>query len=100
MLVMYGGRVMEYGGMEDVFKNPTHPYTMGLLHAIPRIDQQGDELSTIPGNPPNMLHPPAGCPFQPRCDFAEDICATTIPPLTEWQPHRSRACHRPIEALK
>ncbi len=100
MLVMYGGRVMEYGAMEDVFKHPTHPYTMGLLHAIPRIDQQGDELSTIPGNPPNMLHPPAGCPFQPRCDFAEDICKHQVPALTEWKPHRSRACHRPIEALK
>ena len=100
MLVMYGGRVMEYGAMEDVFKHPTHPYTMGLLHAIPRIDQQGDELSTIPGNPPNMLHPPAGCPFQPRCDFAEDICKQQVPALTEWQLHRSRACHRPIEALK
>jgi len=99
MLVMYGGRVMEYGSMQAVFKQPTHPYTVGLLHAIPRIDQQGDQLSTIPGNPPNMLHPPAGCPFQPRCNLAEAKCADNIPPLVEWQTHRSRACFLPVEAI-
>jgi len=93
MLVMYGGRVMEYGNMQDVFKHPTHPYTMGLLHAIPRIDQKDEALSMIPGNPPNMLHPPKGCPFQPRCEYAIEVCAEIVPPLVEWQPQRSRACH-------
>ena len=100
MLVMYGGRVMEYGDMEDVFKHPTHPYTMGLLHAIPRIDQKDEALSMIPGNPPNMLHPPKGCPFQPRCDYAIDICAESVPALIEWRPHRSRACHIAREDLE
>jgi len=99
MLVMYGGRVMEYGPMETVFSSPTHPYTMGLLHAIPRIDQQGDELSTIPGNPPNMLHPPAGCPFQPRCDYAIDVCSQRIPSLIEFDARRQRACHLAVEEL-
>ena len=100
MLVMYGGRVMEYGNMEALFDSPSHPYSMGLLHAIPRIDQRGDQLTTIPGNPPNMLKMAAGCPFQPRCPYAEDICIEEAPELSQLQNGRSRACHRLVEELK
>ncbi len=100
MLVMYGGRVMEYGKMEEVFAKPTHPYTLGLMQAIPRIDQMNDELSTIPGNPPNMLNPPAGCPFEPRCSFTAEECKTKIPELKILPDNRSRACHKAVENLR
>ena len=97
MLVMYGGRVMEYGDIKQVFSQPAHPYTKGLLHAIPRIDHQGDQLITIPGNPPNMLRLPEGCPFEPRCDVASDTCKNVIPTLQEFTENRYRACHSAVE---
>ncbi|WP_162824643.1 oligopeptide/dipeptide ABC transporter ATP-binding protein [Saccharospirillum mangrovi] len=101
-LVMYGGRVMEYGDTEQVFESPSHPYTRGLLKAIPRLDQDsGEQLLTIPGNPPNMLDLPAGCPFQPRCPHADERCARDMPALTEQNSlHRQRACHFEPEALR
>ncbi|MFG1496149.1 oligopeptide/dipeptide ABC transporter ATP-binding protein [Saccharospirillum sp. HFRX-1] len=100
-LVMYGGRVMEYGDTEQVFETPSHPYTRGLLRAIPRLDQDGDELLTIPGNPPNMLELPAGCPFQPRCPHADERCARDMPALTSQNSlNRERACHFEPEALR
>ena len=99
MLVMYGGRVMEYGKMEEIFATPSHPYTRGLLHAIPRIDHQGSELSTIPGSPPNMLKLPKGCPFEPRCSYAGESCKTDMPALITAQNNRSRACHTAAENL-
>ena len=97
MLVMYGGRVMEYGNIKKVFSDPAHPYTKGLLHAIPRIDHQGSQLTTIPGSPPNMLRLPKGCPFEPRCDVASDTCKNEIPSLQEFSENRYRACHSALE---
>ncbi|MBT3204256.1 MAG: oligopeptide ABC transporter ATP-binding protein OppD [Gammaproteobacteria bacterium] len=97
MLVMYGGRVMEYGNIKKVFSDPAHPYTKGLLHAIPRIDHQGSQLTTIPGSPPNMLRLPKGCPFEPRCDVASDTCRNEIPALQEFSKNRYRACHSAME---
>jgi len=97
-LVLYGGQVMEQGDTEGLFATPTHPYTMGLLHAIPRLDQGGDELATIPGNPPNMMNMPKGCPFSPRCSFVETRCATDMPELLVEGGHR-RACHRRPQEL-
>ncbi len=97
-LVMYGGQIMEEGSTEALFEKPTHPYTMGLLHAIPRLDQAGDKLSTIRGNPPNMMNMPKGCPFTARCDFGAPRCATDKPALIENGDHR-RACHRRPEEL-
>jgi len=99
-LVMYGGRVMEYGKTEDIFAQPTHPYTKGLLHAIPRIDHKGDQLETIPGNPPNMLRLPKGCPFEPRCTMAGDTCSNKVPTLEEFSAGRMRACHKTVEEIK
>ena len=93
VLVMYAGRTMAYGQTDEIFYTPTHPYTIGLLKAIPRLDDKGGKLETIPGSPPNLLNLPAGCPFHERCNHAMDICRDTPPPL-EFLPHeRQRACH-------
>jgi oligopeptide transport system ATP-binding protein len=81
VMVMYGGRVMERAPVDPAVRRPAHPYTQGLLAAIPRVDQKGDQLSAIPGSPPNMTHPPAGCPFAPRCAYVMEVCQTTMPPL-------------------
>ena len=100
VLVLYGGRVMEQGPTEPLFASPSHPYTQGLLNAIPRVDHDHEELQTIPGSPPNMMNLPKGCPFQPRCKFAIEPCASELQPLTEFAPHRKRACNRAVEELK
>ena len=81
VMVMYGGRVMERAPVDPLFADPAHPYTQGLLAAIPRVDQKGDRLSAIPGSPPNMTHPPAGCPFAPRCAYVIQTCRQVMPPL-------------------
>ncbi|MBK0000118.1 ABC transporter ATP-binding protein [Erwinia sp. S38] len=99
VLVMYAGRTMEYGNARDVFYHPSHPYSIGLLNAVPRLDgEEGDTLMTIPGNPPNLLRLPKGCPFQPRCPHAMEICRTA-PPLTGFGEGRLRACFKPVEEL-
>ncbi|QEY25469.1 oligopeptide ABC transporter ATP-binding protein OppD [Neisseria zalophi] len=100
VLVMYAGRTMEYGGVDDIFYRPSHPYTIGLLGAVPRLDGDSDILPTIPGNPPNLSHLPAGCPFQERCAYVADICRHEEPILTTWAGQRKRACHRPSETLE
>lgn len=93
ILVMYAGRTMAYGMTDEIFYNPTHPYTIGLLGAVPRLDSTDERLMTIPGNPPNLLNLPVGCPFQERCQYAMDICRQT-PPALEFLPNeRQRACH-------
>ena len=93
VLVMYAGRTMAYGETEEIFYTPTHPYTIGLLKAIPRLDDDGGKLATIPGSPPNLLNLPTGCPFHERCPHAMDICRDVPPPL-EFLPHeRQRACY-------
>ncbi|MBU1294620.1 MAG: ABC transporter ATP-binding protein [Gammaproteobacteria bacterium] len=97
VLVMYAGQTMEYGTAEDVFYRPTHPYTQGLLKAIPRLDADDEKLSTIPGNPPNLLHMPSGCPFQTRCEFAKERCEESMPELKEFAPGQLRACHKSVD---
>ncbi|KEO59908.1 oligopeptide/dipeptide ABC transporter ATP-binding protein [Thioclava indica] len=97
-IVMYGGQVMEQSEIDPLFAQPTHPYTKGLLAALPRLDADST-MTPIRGNPPNMTGAPTGCPFFPRCDFVKDICATTMPPLTTFAPGRARACHRAIEEV-
>ena len=98
VLVMYAGRTMEYGRARDVFYQPAHPYSIGLLNAVPRLDTEGESLATIPGNPPNLLRLPQGCPFHPRCPYAMDIC-TQSPPLLPFEDGRLRACFKPVEEL-
>lgn len=91
--VMYAGRIVESGGIVEVFDRPAHAYTKGLLDSIPRLDQKGGQLTAIGGLPPNLLHIPPGCPFNPRCRFARPGCETgNPPPLTEVRPGRFSAC--------
>ncbi len=92
-LVMYGGQVMEEAPTEALFARPTHPYTAGLMAAVPRIDRDDDALRTIAGEPPDMSRLPPGCPFSPRCAIARDFCATTRAPIESPEPGRRRACH-------
>ena len=83
VVVMYGGKVLETGTVDEIFKNARQPYAEGLLHSIPRLDQpRGTLLRPIPGSPPDMLHPPQGCPFMPRCPLAHRRCVTEMPILT------------------
>ena len=99
VLVMYAGRTMEYGRVNDIFYRPSHPYTEGLLRAIPRLDTEGEELPTIPGNPPNLLRLPTGCPFQERCHRVSEICGQQSPILTPFGDGRERACHWVSDAM-
>ena len=97
--VMYAGRVMETSPVNDIYANPAHPYTEGLLDSIPRIDQKGEELRAIKGLPPNLMKIPAGCEFRPRCPRAQEICEQERPPLREAAPDRFSACHFAEEVL-
>lgn len=97
VLVMYAGRTMEYGGIEQIFYRPTHPYTIGLLGAVPRLDGEEAELPTIAGNPPNLAALPPGCPFQARCNYVTDICRHNEPPLTQQADGSRRACFWQME---
>ncbi|MBL0447451.1 ABC transporter ATP-binding protein [Aeromonas veronii] len=99
VLVMYAGRTMEYGKVDDIFYRPSHPYTEGLLRAIPRLDSEGEVLPTIPGNPPNLLRLPTGCPFQERCHRVSEICGQQSPILTPFNDGRERACHWVSDAM-
>ncbi|GAA0491644.1 MULTISPECIES: oligopeptide ABC transporter ATP-binding protein OppD [Tatumella] len=99
VLVMYGGRTMEYASTDALFAEPQHPYTRGLLQAVPRLDRDDGELRTIPGNPPNLLNLPGGCPFRPRCQYAIAQCDTSPQPLS-GAGGRIRACHRTPEELQ
>ena len=99
--VMYAARLAESGTAERVFGHPLHPYTRGLLSAVPRLDRgRNAKLATIEGAPPNLLDPPEGCRFRPRCPYAIDKCLT-VPALIEGEPDHLAACHRihEIEAL-
>ena len=96
VMVMYAGRTMEYGSAEQIFYHPTHPYSIGLMDAIPRLDGNEEHLVTIPGNPPNLLHLPKGCPFSPRCQFATEQCQTA-PKLTTFNHSQLRNCWLPAE---
>ena len=99
VIVLYGGQVMEQSPVDPLFYAPSHPYTRGLLKSIPRVDQQGLDLYSIPGSPPNMTKAQKGCPFAPRCDHAGDDCRDHLDPLTEFAPGRKRACNRRVEEL-
>ena len=95
-VVMYAGRVAEEAPIEPLFAAPRHPYTEGLLKSIPRIrEQKLEELPTIPGTVPDLLHLPQGCRFVDRCDRAEELCHRQEPPL-EWRGDRAVACHYPV----
>lgn len=83
--VMYAGRIIEYGTTDDIFYNPKHEYTKGLIRSIPRLDtKEHERLIPIEGTPVDLLNPPKGCPFAPRCDKAMRVCLREMPPMTEF----------------
>jgi oligopeptide transport system ATP-binding protein len=97
--VMYGGKIVETGTAREVFYNPQMPYTWGLLASIPLpTADRSQELIPIPGSPPDMLDPPTGCPFTPRCPYAMRICSEEMPEFTTFSPEHKAACwlHHPM----
>jgi len=99
VMVMYAGQTMEYGTTEEIFYQPSHPYTGGLLESVPRLDTDSPILATIPGNPPNLMQLPPGCPFQDRCGQASAECFSTMPELVSFSNTRQRACHAAIASV-
>ena len=94
VMVMYAGKVAEYGTRDDVYYRAHHPYTWGLLQSITRMDQPKDErLKPIAGLPPSLIFVPPGCPFNPRCAHVMDICKKEVPPLLSEDGRHSSACH-------
>jgi len=90
--VMYAAQIVETGPVESVFVEPTHPYTLGLLRAVPDFDKRKDVLDSIPGIPPDLIDPPTGCRFRSRCRFAEEDCAAGEFPLLSITPDHASAC--------
>jgi oligopeptide/dipeptide ABC transporter ATP-binding protein len=91
--VMYAGNIIETAETKALFKNPLHPYTQGLLKAIPKLHRDVEELEIIPGSVPNLIYPPSGCRFHPRCPFRMDICDKENPPFIERERGHSVACY-------
>jgi len=100
---MYGGRLVESGPVREVLHDPRHPYTLGLVRSAPDFDNVRAALVPIPGSPPSLISPPAGCRFHPRCKFAEEDCQVTEPPLKPLPGGRMTAClhhERCIESIE
>ena len=91
--VMYSGYIVEYGSIYKLFRNPLHPYTHGLIQAIPRVEKKVDNLMTIPGMVPNLIYPPSGCRFHPRCAYCFEPCNSINPETIETEPGYFVACH-------
>ena len=92
--VMYAGRIVEKAPVFDIYAKPSHPYTKALLESIPRVDLKGQQLNVIKGLPPSLIRVPAGCAFNPRCRYVQDVCKQDPPPpLFQVQPQISSACH-------
>ncbi|ADT84489.1 ABC transporter ATP-binding protein [Thermococcus sp. SY098] len=91
--VMYAGKIVEIGSVEQIFKNPLHPYTKGLLKAVPNPMTKIERLEAIPGTVPNLITPPSGCRFHPRCPFATEVCKRKVPELKEMEDGHFVACH-------
>jgi peptide/nickel transport system ATP-binding protein len=103
--VMYAGQLVEEGSINEIFHNPLHPYTKGLLSSITRVDQpHGSRLKTIPGQPPSLISLGEGCSFEPRCDFAKyvsgNICRTTRPNPTLKQVGHQASCHLTVDEVR
>jgi oligopeptide transport system ATP-binding protein len=97
--VMYGGMFMETGSARQVFERPRHPYTLGLLQSVPRLDAaRKSALRPIEGSPRDMLSPPQACPFQPRCRYDVEESSKSVPPLVELEPGHKVACFNPVPA--
>jgi oligopeptide/dipeptide ABC transporter ATP-binding protein len=95
IVVMYAAKIAEEGSVGSIFNRPHHPYTWGLLGSLPRLDTDVERLAQIPGQPPSLLNPPAGCRFNPRCPYVMDICRQKLPelePVSGDSGHR-QACY-------
>jgi oligopeptide/dipeptide ABC transporter ATP-binding protein len=92
LAVMYAGQIVERGSVQEVLTQPCHPYTLGLVRSAPDVDRVRASLAAIPGSPPSLINPPAGCRFHPRCKFAELDCTTIEPPLRLLSASRATAC--------
>ena len=92
--VMYASRLVETGGVDDIFYRSRNPYTRALLDSIPDLRATTDRLDPIPGNPPSLLNPPSGCPFRPRCQLAVEHCAESVPELVVVGEGHASRCHR------
>ncbi len=98
VMVMYAGRIMEYGPANEIFDRPQHPYAWGLLDSMPSVELRLEQLVPIEGSPPSLLSPPTGCPFHPRCRYRFEPCPTERPPLVAPAPEAHLdACHLPWE---
>ena len=91
--VMYAGVIIEQGPVHEIFRRPLHPYAQGLLASIPRLDQPDKQLTSIPGSVPDLIHPPTGCRFHPRCPYAMPVCKEQRPPMTIEGPGHTVACY-------
>jgi oligopeptide/dipeptide ABC transporter ATP-binding protein len=100
--VMYSGRLVELGAVDEIFASPSHPYTAGLLASLLKMEQRTERAYSIPGQPPSISGRPSGCAFSPRCELSKDIefCATHRPPLDEFTDSRAVACHFPLSELR
>lgn len=95
--VMYAGRLVELADSADIFKRPLHPYTYGLMSSFPSIIGPKRELTMLPGEPPDLINPPAGCRFHPRCPFATEICTQVVPEFRDMGGGHFVACYHPME---
>lgn len=93
LAIMYAGYIVEYGDIVSIFKEPLHPYSQDLIEAFPSIKAPKQEIVSIPGTPPDLLNPPQGCRFHPRCKYAMDICRKEVPPLLKTTKNHAVACH-------
>lgn len=91
--IMYGGKIVEFGDVYSIFKKPLHPYTKGLVSVFPDVKAPKQRMISIPGMPPDLLYPPPGCRFHPRCQYAMPICKKKEPPFEEVEEGHFVACH-------
>jgi peptide/nickel transport system ATP-binding protein len=100
VMVMYAGRAMERGARTTVYRKPYHPYTRGLIQALPRRATRKTRLTPIAGLPPSLIRPPSGCPFHPRCPYVFDRCRVETPPLLEVETRHVSACWLPADTIQ